>query len=247
MRHTKITKSFDSARFGEALKRAGIDPRTHVSLGVIAHTYDLQQNQFVASDNDISKDQYGIYANVVLTPELTPIFCTIAPAYAGAFGGLYFPYHLLDTVIVVIPDGNMNNHPSIISHYYTGTEQVPSGIDLQNMWLILENGANINVTALGGNANIDINGTINVKSHNNVITLASDGGGVENVGRVNDTTLSNSTDDATFWAWVNSMQAIATALVAAIGKVIPMISEPVVPTSQTGHISSGSSIVKAGG
>ncbi len=247
MSNLKTSKSVDTNRIGEALKKAGIDPRSHVSIGIIAHDYNFLQNEFLADDNDIIKDKYGIYANVILTPELTPVFCKIAPAYAGAFGGLYYPYHLLDTVLVVVPDGNLNNYPAIIGHYYTGTETLPDQIDLKNMWLVLEDGANANIITLGGDANIDINGKVDVKTHNNEITLASDGGGVQAVGRVNDKVYSDATDDATFWAWIVAVQAVCSALNLAAGKVVPPITMPSMPTSETGHISTGSSLVKAGG
>lgn len=243
----KIIKTLDTRRFAQAIRGPNIDPRTHVSIGVIAHDYDYLKSQFVADKNDVKIDKYAIYANVILTPELTPVFCKIAPAYAGAFGGLYFPYHSLDTVIVVIPDGNMNNHPTIISHFYTGTERVPTQIDLNNMWLVLEDGANLNIMTLGGTVTLDINGAVNIKSHNNDITLASDASGIAKVGRVGDTTLSNATYDAAFWAWIDAVQAVCSALNIAVGKAIPPIIMPIVPTSETGQISSGSSIVKAGG
>ncbi len=175
MANLKTGKSVDTNRLAEALKKAGIDPRSHISIGIIAHDYNFLQNQFLADDNDIIKDKYGIYANVILTPELTPVFCKIAPAYAGAFGGLYYPYHLLDTVLVVVPDGNLNNYPAIIGHYYTGTETLPSQIDLKNMWLVLEDGANANIITLGGDINVTQekgNVNINVDSSHAVNIIA---------------------------------------------------------------------------
>ena len=247
----KITRNFDMSRFSEYIKRPGIDPRTWVSLAIVAHDYTYNTNtqayEFIADQNDIKKDKYGIYASVILIPGFTKALYPIAPAYAGKFGLIYMPLHPLDTVVVEFPDGALSNG-LITKRRNTGTEQInPDQIDLTNAWIVLESGASVNVILPQGDVNIDANGKIDVKSHNNTITLASDGGGVQAVGRVNDKVYSDATDDATFWAWIVAVQAVCSALNLAAGKVVPPITMPSMPTSETGHISTGSSLVKAGG
>ncbi len=157
------------SRFSEYIKRPGIDPRTWVSLAIVAHDYTYNTNtqayEFIADQNDIKKDKYGIYASVILIPGFTKALYPIAPAYAGKFGLIYMPLHPLDTVVVEFPDGALSNG-LITKRRNTGTEQInPDQIDLTNAWIVLENGASVNVilpqgdvnlTNQGGNLNINV-------------------------------------------------------------------------------------------
>ena len=182
----KITRNFDMSRFSEYVKRPGIDPRTWVSLAIVAHDYTYNTNtqayEFIADENDIKKDKYGIYASVILIPGFTKALYPIAPAYAGNFGLIYMPLHPLDTVVVEFPDGALSNG-LITKRRNTGTEQInPDQIDLTNAWIVLESGASVNVilpqgdvnlTNQGGNLNVNVDSSHAVNVTAKKINLGS--------------------------------------------------------------------------
>lgn len=99
----------DPARLASLVSRPGIDPRIHLSLAVV--------------DKVRVDPEHGVFADITLLPGEEPETALVGAPYAGAGFGQHFPIQEEDTVLVAIPDGDMDAGPVIISRMWSENDK----------------------------------------------------------------------------------------------------------------------------
>lgn len=140
LKRTRISRSLDVNRTGEALSRPGIDPRMNVMLGWV--------EKFV-----VDKD-HGVFAAVRLQNEQL-LTCRVGTFYGGPGFGFYAPLQVDDEVVVAVPAGDPDHGAVVIAKTWSASElQPPEANDHQaDVILHVQKDTNVRILATG-NGNV---------------------------------------------------------------------------------------------
>ena len=104
-----MSRKLDSARLASLVSRPGIDPRIHLSLAIVDK---------VRVDPD-----HGVFADITLLPGEEPETALVGSQYAGNGFGQHFPIQEEDTVLVAVPDGDLDAGPVIIAKMWSENDK----------------------------------------------------------------------------------------------------------------------------
>jgi hypothetical protein len=118
----RIVGGFDHATMADAFSHPGIDPRTHISFGLV-HPGD-ESSPAVEFDSE-----YGqVFVNVILQPSKLVVRCRVASQVAGSGEGEHFPFLENDEVIVLIPEGDERAGATIIGRMNNSFDTFPTDV-----------------------------------------------------------------------------------------------------------------------
>lgn len=119
--------SFDHVTMGEAFGFPGIDPRQHITFGLVCK--GDESNPAVVFD-----EEYGqVLVSVTLVPSRLVVTCRVATGIAGNGEGEYFPFLENDEVIVAIPDGDERAGCTIIGRLNSAPDAFPRSVAGQDV------------------------------------------------------------------------------------------------------------------
>lgn len=138
MLSSRVARSPDMQRMGEALGRPGIDPRLWVSLAVV---------EKVVIDPD-----HGVLVDVLLLPSQLHETARVATLYAGSGFGLYLPLEVDDEVVVVAPSGEPDQGLVVMPRLWSQADPPPpdAATHSSDLLLVAKTGATVRVVTGGG-------------------------------------------------------------------------------------------------
>jgi hypothetical protein len=190
--------AIDVARAAEALSRPGIDPRTHVDLGVITH---------------VVVDAGGCHCDVRTIAGI-PETVALSPPYGGHGFGLYMPVAVDEFVAIAIPDGKYNAGGRIVGRTWDpGTPPPKEAIDNpDDVCLVVRPGQTLRIVVSGGgSAVIEARDGGRVKLGDETATSAA-------MNTIDGTDLIAALQAAAATAPSTGLQAL-TAVIAALGSL----------------------------
>lgn len=110
----RTTRGIDVRRFAEAIKGHGIDLRHWASHGTVCTVDDSGNCNFSDPDAVIVAPD-GVWADVVLQPLEIPVTARMQLGVGGGTCTILCPLRAGDEVLVIIPDGDLNNPPAIVA------------------------------------------------------------------------------------------------------------------------------------
>lgn len=117
----------DVRRFAEAIKGAGIDTRFWSSHATVCSVNESGEPNFTDPQAVVSAPD-GVVADVMLMPLEIPITARVQLGVGGRCR-IDAPLHAGDEVLVVIPDGDLNNPLSIVAILNSRAHPVPLDSD----------------------------------------------------------------------------------------------------------------------
>ena len=102
-------RNIDPGRLASLVSRPGIDPRVHLTLGVV--------------DRVIVDPEHGVFADITYLLHEDNDTATIGTAYAGDRFGQHVPLQVDDTVLLAIPEGDTDAGPVIISRMWSAADK----------------------------------------------------------------------------------------------------------------------------
>jgi len=135
---TRISRTSDIGRMGEAMARPGMDTRIWASLAIITK---------------VKVDPvHGVLADVKLLPSEIEETARVSTLYAGNGFGLYLPVEVDDEVMVVAPSGDPDAGLVVVPRLWSAADPPPA--DAANkptdLLLLAKTGATVRVATLGG-------------------------------------------------------------------------------------------------
>jgi hypothetical protein len=125
---TSTRRLLDIARFREAMRAPGLDPRLWVSYGTVGTVGD--DGSFDPSDTlSIYIGPEGIEADVLLEPLRIPVTCIFPGVQGGGAAQIITPLRPGDRVVVGLPDGSTGGPPVIMAILNSAAVPVPLGAD----------------------------------------------------------------------------------------------------------------------
>lgn len=102
-------RSVDPSRLASLVSRPGIDPRVHLTLGVV--------------DRVLVDPEHGVFADITYLLHEDNDTATVGTAYAGDRFGQHVPLQVEDTVLIAIPEGDTDAGPVIISRMWSAADK----------------------------------------------------------------------------------------------------------------------------
>lgn len=127
--------TIDSQRLAEIVRMPGIDPRLWISAGTVGTRDD--DGEFVTDvlvapesgpdvPDSVYVDDRGAVVDVRLEPSGDVVTAQWSGVGVGEFGSILFPVRGGDSVLVLIPDGDLNSPDiSIVAVLSSATRKVP--------------------------------------------------------------------------------------------------------------------------
>ena len=113
LKRTRIGRSLDSSRLGEALSRPGLDTRCWVSLA------------FALDESQVDQG-HGVFVNVRLHPSEEEYTARIPSDYAGNGFGFYAKIHKDDALVVIIPSGDASEGVIVSDRLWSAADLPPT-------------------------------------------------------------------------------------------------------------------------
>lgn len=134
---SRVTKTPDTRRIGEAVSFPGIDPRTWVSLAVVTN---------------VVTDAEGPLVDIVLLPGGKEETARVGAEYAGSGFGFYLPLDVDDTVLVTAPNGNPDEGLVVVKRMWEAADPPPAELaaNPSDVLLVVKPGKTLRIKATGG-------------------------------------------------------------------------------------------------
>jgi len=124
----RTRKPLDVGRLGNALARAGIDPRSWVSYGTVATVGDNGEVDYTDPAAVLVTGD-GVDVDVYLEPLGIPVTANYVGLQGGKKVSIFSPIKPGDRVLVVLPDGDTLGPPAIVAILHSAYDRLPLGAD----------------------------------------------------------------------------------------------------------------------
>lgn len=104
-----MSRRIDASRLAGLVSRPGIDPRVHLTFGIV--------------DRVVVDPQQGVFVDVTLLPHEDSETAVLGVPYAGNGFGMYTPVQEDDTVLLAIPEGDCDYGPVIIARMWSSGDK----------------------------------------------------------------------------------------------------------------------------
>ena len=104
-----MSRRIDASRLAGLVSRPGIDPRVHLTFGIV--------------DRVVVDPQQGVFVDVTLLPHEDSETAVLGVPYAGNGFGMYTPVQEDDTILLAIPEGDCDYGPVIIARMWSSGDK----------------------------------------------------------------------------------------------------------------------------
>lgn len=102
-------RNIDPSRLAALVSRPGIDPRIHLTLGIV--------------DRVIVDPEHGVFVDITYLLHEDNDTAVLGVPYAGGNFGFYVPVQVDDTVLVAVPEGETDAGPVIIARMWSAGDK----------------------------------------------------------------------------------------------------------------------------